>query len=124
MIEYLDFNEINIIATRVSGKINSNEFSKLKQEISGKIELYEKILWYYEMVDFEGWDWKTFFSDIAFSLRNTSRFERIAFVGENQLENLMAQMSKLFTPAKVKYFDIKERQTAIDWIKYGIEPKE
>jgi hypothetical protein len=124
MIEFLEFNEIDIVATRVSGKITTSEFNKLKKELTEKIQLYEKVNWYYEMKDFEGWDWKSFFSDIAFSLRNTSRFNRVAFVGETKLENTMAQISNLFTPAEVRYFSMDERNSAIDWIKYGINNKE
>jgi hypothetical protein len=124
MIEYLEFHEIDTIATRVSGKITSDEFNRLKKEITEKIQLYEKVNWYYEMTEFEGWDWKAFFADIAFSLRNTSRFKKIAFIGETKVENIMAQVSKLFTPAEVKYFDVTEREAARDWIRYGLNPKD
>jgi hypothetical protein len=123
MIEYLDFHAIDVIAVKVSGKITSEEFDFLKKEISDKIDQYEKVNWYYEMQDFEGWDLKAFFTDIIFSIKNTTKFNRIAFVGENSLEKIMAQVSKLFTPAEIKYFDINNRQSAIDWIKYGVESK-
>ncbi|MFO7447715.1 MAG: STAS/SEC14 domain-containing protein [Ignavibacteriaceae bacterium] len=120
MIEYLEIHSIDIIATRVSGKISEGEFLALKEEVTGKINKYGKVSWYYEMSNFSGWDWDIFWREIKFSIRNSSNFERVAFVGENFLENVMAQFSKLFTPAEIKYFDIKNRQDAIEWIKYGI----
>jgi hypothetical protein len=34
---------------------------------------------------------------------------------------MMAKVSGIFTPAEVKYYNITEREAAIEWILYGIE---
>jgi hypothetical protein len=123
MIEYLDFHGVDIIATRVSEKITTEEFEKLKEDITEKIGRHQKVNWYYEMYDFKGWDMKAFLDDIAFSIKNKAKFNRIAFVGESSLEKIMAQLSSLFTPAEVRYFSLEDRQAAIEWIKYGLRIK-
>jgi len=124
MIEYLEFNKIDVVATKVSAKVTKAEFDNLKKEITEKINRYGKINWYYEMTNFDGWDLKAFISDFSFTLKNTTNFKRIAFVGEKFLEKLMAQISNLFTPAEVRYFNSNNRDAAIEWINYGIVKKE
>jgi hypothetical protein len=61
MVEYLEFNSIDTIAVRVTGKITEEDWESLKNVISEKLQLYGKINWYYEMVDFKGWELTTFF---------------------------------------------------------------
>jgi hypothetical protein len=124
MIEYLEFNKIDVVAAKVSAKVTKAEFDNLKKEITEKINRYGKINWYYEMTNFDGWDLKAFISDFSFTLKNTTNFKRIAFVGEKFLEKLMAEISNLFTPAEVRYFNSSNREAAIEWINYGIIKKE
>ncbi len=120
MIEFLDFNKLDIVATRVTGKITKQDFDVLKEELLKKFNQYGNLNWFYEMVDFKGWELNTFFEDLSFSLKSKDKFSRVAFVGDKFIEEIMVQFYKVITPAEVKYFEIRDRESAYEWIKYGI----
>ncbi len=109
MIEILDFNKKDLLAIRVSSKITKKDFVILKEELDKKFEQFPKINWYYEMINFKGWELNTFFEDLLFSMKIKNRFNRVAFVSEKFLEKIMAQFYKIIAPSEVRYFDIKEK---------------
>lgn len=121
MIEFLDFNKLDLVATRVSGKITKEDFQKLKEELIKKFNMYGRLKWFYEMENFEGWELNTFFEDLSFSLRSMNKFTRVAFIGDRFIEDVMAKFYKLIAPAEVKFFDLKDRESAYEWIKYDIK---
>jgi hypothetical protein len=120
VVEIVDLGNEKIVGTKVSSQIDPHDFDLIKDIVSQKISEHKKINWYYEMTDFEGWEFSTFWRDIVFSLMNTEHFEKIVFLGENTPQNIMAEVSSVFTPAEVKYFDISSKNEAIKWIKNGL----
>lgn len=74
----------NIFYTIVSEKITEEDFEKLKPALEKLINENQKVRWYYQMEDFDGWEVKTFFEDTQFSLSHRNDFERIAMVGEKK----------------------------------------
>ena len=74
----------NIFNTIVSEKIREEDFEKLKPALEKLINENQKVRWYYQMEDFDGWEVKTFFEDTQFSLSHRNDFERIAMVGEKK----------------------------------------
>ena len=75
------------------------------------------------MADFKGWELNTFFDDLKFSLKSKKKFSRMAFVGDKFIEDIMAKFYQLIAPAEVKYFQIQDRESAYEWIKYGINKR-
>ena len=123
MIEFLEFNKLDIVATRVTGKITKKDFDVLKSELIKKFDQYENLKWFYEMADFKGWELNTFFDDLKFSLKSKKKFSRMAFVGDKFIEDIMAKFYQLIAPAEVKYFQIQDWESAYEWIKYGINKR-
>jgi hypothetical protein len=121
MVQFLDFSKLDLFATRVSGKITKEDFKTLKAELLKRFNSYDKISWYYEMVNFKGWELNTFFEDIKFSMKSKQKFNRVAIVGDKYIEDLMAKFYKIISPAEVKYFDLQDKEAAFDWIKYNIK---
>ena len=120
MVEIVDLGDEKIVGTKVSSQIDPQDFDLIKDIVAQKISEHKKVKWYYEMIDFEGWEFSTFWRDIVFSLMNTEHFEKIVFVGENTPQYVMAEVSSVFTPAVVKYFDLSSKKEAIKWIKNGL----
>jgi hypothetical protein len=105
-----------IIYTTVSGKLTSEEVNRQFDTVISLIKDWDKIRWYYEMNDFEGWTISAFPKDVMESLHYARRFEKIAMIGENKWQHLMSQVSKVFTTAEVRYFDLSQRDEAKQWI--------
>ena len=118
MIEILDFNKKDLLAVRVSGKITKKDFAILKEELDKKFQQFQKINWYYELINFKGWEFDTFFDDLKYSLKVKNKFNRVVFVGDKSLEKIMIKFYALIAPSEVKYFDIKAKDDAFQWIKY------
>jgi hypothetical protein len=105
-----------IIYTTVIGKVTEEDFKELRNTLDKLMSEYPKIRWLYEMVEFDGWEIKTFFKDTSYSLKHTNDFEKIAMVGEKKWQEVMTALMKPFTSAEIKYFEIEEKKQAEKWI--------
>lgn len=106
----------NIFYTIVREKVTEEDFNKLKPALEKVIAENEKVRWYYEMENFDGWEVKTFFEDTQFSLSHRNDFERIAMTGEKKWQEWMTDFMKPFTSADIRYFSKDERDNARKWI--------
>lgn len=106
----------NILFTIVSEKVTEEDFNELKPALERLIGKYPKVKWYYEMQNFDGWEFKTFLEDTQFSLSHRNDFEKIAMIGEKKWQELVTDIMKPFTSAEIKYFSTEERDDARKWI--------
>jgi SpoIIAA-like len=106
----------NIIYIVATGKLDDADYDKMLPILRQKIEKYEKINWFFQMKDFEGWTPHAFWRDIKFDFKNTDKLNKVAIVGEKKWHELMTKAMKPFTSAKIKYFDEENASTAKDWI--------
>jgi hypothetical protein len=116
LVQIVETGSDKIVGTRVSAQIDAEDFDEIQALVSKKIKKFKNISWYYELADFEGWELNLFWRDIVFSLMNTEHFRKIAFVGENAPKPVKEEVTSVYTPAKVKYFDIKDKKSALEWV--------
>jgi len=102
---------------RLSGKLDRSDYESYFPILEGRIDQYGKIRLYCEMVDFDGWTPSGLWADTKFDVKHANDFTRIAFVGEKKWLNLITQAMKPFTSAEIRYFDIAEREEALQWAK-------
>jgi hypothetical protein len=116
MVEFLNTGYEQVVGTRVSGQIDPQDLDDIKEIVSEKMNRFVNLNWYYEIKDFEGWEYSSFWRDVLFSLMNTEHFGKIAFVGKDTPQHIKSEVASVFTPAQVKYFDIKEKNAALNWV--------
>ncbi len=117
MIEILKESEGNTIATRASGKLTKTDYDQLLPLLYERLKQYEKLRWYFEMENFEGWELTAFWEDVKFDIKHAGDFEKVAMVGGKQWEKWMTDLMKPFTAVEIKYFDLDQREDALIWIK-------
>jgi hypothetical protein len=117
MLEVLPQTEENLIATRVTDKLFVKDYRLILPHIENVLKLYDKANWYFEMVAFEGWDLAAFWEDVKFDLKHANDFHKIAMVGEKKWEKWMSKLMHPFTGAEVKYFNMEEKEAAMQWVK-------
>jgi predicted transposase YbfD/YdcC len=117
MIQILEQTENNVIATKATKKLTTTDYEKLLPILKDRLKQYEKIRWYFEMENFQGWELKAFWEDVKFDAKHANDFEKIAMVGDKQWEKWMTDLMKPFTPAEIKFFELAEREKALTWIK-------
>jgi len=104
------------IHLKITGKLEVEDYTLFVPELDQQIEKYGKVNMLVELIDFHGWTAGAAWEDTKFGLRHFNDIARLALVGDKAWEKGMAYFCKVFTMAKVKYFDVSERKKAISWV--------
>ncbi len=117
MIKILDDTDGNLVATKATGKLNKSDYDIMLPILEEKERQYDKISWYFEMENFEGWDLNAAWRDLKFDFKHANQLEKIAMVGAKDWEEKLTQVMKPFTSANIRFFEPEEREEALRWIK-------
>ncbi len=115
MIQILDKTINDFIAVRASGKLTKKDYEDILALAKEKTRQYGRTNWYIEITDFKGWEFDAAVEDLKFDIEHYDDIKRIAMVGDKKWYYWGAMASKLFTRAKVEYFDIADKVKAENW---------
>lgn len=118
-IEYKDFQvetHGSILHGVITGKIEKEDYDLFVPEAERLISQYGKIRVIAELIDFEGWTAGALWEECKLAYNHLKDVERMAMVGDKKWEENLAGFVKPFVGAKLKYFDVSQRQEALDWI--------
>ena len=101
----------------MSGKISKSDVEKVHSKIHNILKDNNKVDFYFEMEDFDGYTIKGFWEDIKTDASHLSDYGKMAFVGENKWQEWIAKATDFFTSSEVKYFDLEDKEVAKAWIK-------
>jgi hypothetical protein len=116
MIQINKTEKDNLISALISDKITKDDVEKIHSLIHIILENSDKVDFYFEMEDFEGYTLKGFWEDIKVDSAHISDYGKIAFVGEKKWQEWAAKATDFFTSSEVKYFDLENKEKAILWI--------
>jgi hypothetical protein len=122
MYQFLEETGGELVALKVSGKLDKADYDALLPVIRKTIYDHEKIRFYWEMEAFEGWSLGGLWEDTEFGLNNDEYFRRIAIVGDKKWEEWMATAMDWVSMAEVRYFELSEKDAAMAWVKADSEP--
>lgn len=114
MIKEIPVNEPHILALRISGKLVEDDYKQFLPRLEKILEKENKISLLIILEDFEGWSAKAAWEDIKTGWTHDDDFLRIAIVGENNWQKLIAGFGKLFMDTKIRFFD--DESDAIEWL--------
>jgi len=106
----------NLISATISGKISKSDVEKIHPLIHKIIEKGNKVNFYFEMKDFEGYTLKGLWEDIKVDSAHISDYGKMAFVGENKWQEWAAKITDVFTSSEVKFFRLEDKEQAKIWI--------
>ncbi|MCB1681000.1 MAG: STAS/SEC14 domain-containing protein [Rhodospirillales bacterium] len=104
----------------VSGKLEKEDYDLLVPEAERLIEKSGKIRVLVELIDFKGWSAGALWEECKFAYHHLKDVERMAMVGDRAWEKGLTVFMKPFVGAELRYFDVSERQAAVDWIEDGL----
>lgn len=110
----------DVFAVIFTGNVTKDDYNKLLPILEGKIKRKDKVDIYWELNNFEGWDLEAFRKEVSFDIHNANNFNKVAIVGDKKWEELMANVTRPFTSAEVRYFDLSQRQQAMSWLQINI----
>ncbi|APY00912.1 SpoIIAA family protein [Lacinutrix venerupis] len=116
MIQILNSEKSNLISAKLSGKISKADVENIHSRIHNILENYDKVEFYFEMENFDGYTIKGFWEDIKTDASHLSDYGKMAFVGENKWQEWVAKATDFFTSSDVKFFDLENKKNAKLWI--------
>ncbi|MCC4227458.1 MULTISPECIES: SpoIIAA family protein [Flavobacteriaceae] len=117
MLQIIELQGKNIVATKASGKLDKKDIEKIHPLIHAILDKGMKVRWYFEMEEFTGWDFPGLWEDLKMDTAHAKDYEKIAMVGNKKWQDWITQFMKPFTNAEIKYFDLEEKEIAKEWIK-------
>ncbi|MFC4220077.1 SpoIIAA family protein [Flagellimonas marina] len=115
MIQFIDTQKENLIAARLSGKLDEENLKTIHERIHRIIDKGHKVDFYFEMDDFEGYTLKGFWEDIKTDAEHIDDYGKIAFVGNKKWQEWAAKATDFFTGCEAKYFETKNKEQAMAW---------
>ncbi len=104
----------------ITGKLEAEDYDLLVPEAERLINEHGKIRILAELVDFEGWSVGAMWEECKLAYHHLKDIERMAVVGDKAWEKGLTLFTKPFVGAKLKYFDVSDRQAAIDWVQENL----
>lgn len=116
MIRIQNVEKNNLISATISGKISKEDIEKIHPLIHNIIKNGDKVDFFFELVNFKGFDLKGFWEDLKVDAIHISDYGKMAIVGEKEWQQWSARATDVFTNSEVKYFDLTEKEEAKRWI--------
>lgn len=107
----------NLIKTLVSDKLTQEDYDKMLPALEQTVSEWESVRWYFEMRDFSGWEPVAALQDLKFDIEHANQMTKIAMAGTKKWQEWLTKTMKPFTSADVRFFDLQEREQALQWIK-------
>ena len=110
-----------ILEIKISGKLVKEDYERFMPELDRLIDQFGKIRLLVEMQDFHGWSAGALWEDIKLDWKHYSDIERVAFVGDKRWQKGMSIFCKPFTTAKIRYFELSDLASALEWIEQAAQ---
>ncbi len=116
MLQLLDTTTSDLVAFRITGQVDANDYAILKPAFKERIATFDKIRVYAEMYDLEAVTPKAIWEDLKMDIKYVSHVSRVAIVGDSKWEELMVKAAVPFVSGEMKYFDFSQRDAAWAWV--------
>lgn len=109
--------EGKIVTLRIKEKLRKKDYDEFVPMLEGLMGKGATVRILVELHDFKGWTAGALWEDTKFAARHFSDIDRLAVVGETKWEKGVTVFIKPFTKAQVRYFDMKEIDSARQWVR-------
>ncbi len=117
MFQFIPVHENTILAVRISGAIEHEDYQQFVLKLEEFINPDEKMSLLLEFDNFIGSNLATIKNDFNIGLKYGNVFTKIAIVGQKKWQKWMGFVSSPFIKGNVKYFDRIDFQSAWDWLR-------
>ncbi|HSN81096.1 MAG TPA: STAS/SEC14 domain-containing protein [Polyangiales bacterium] len=105
-----------IFAVDARGKLTKEDYEMLIPRMLAAAEKQGPLRLMISLEDFEGWAPSALWEDIKFDLKHQDDLEKIAVVGQEDVEKWGTKLSKPFFKAPIKYFQEGNEEAARRWL--------
>ncbi|WP_116474251.1 SpoIIAA family protein [Zobellella maritima] len=96
-----------LLTIKIYGDIAYDDFMEMETRVEQALEEMDtpKIKALINMIDFNHWETMALWEDIVFTRKYAKAFTRVAIVGVDLRERLMAKIAQWFIEGELKYFE-------------------
>jgi hypothetical protein len=105
-----------ILAVKVSGVLARADYAAFVPAFEQLVWRHGKARVLFDMNDFHGWEPGALWEEIKFEASHLAGIERLAMVGDQQWQEVMAVFSRPFVKATIRYFDQEDVAAARHWL--------
>jgi hypothetical protein len=116
MLIKLEETQPGLMAIQIKGKVEAKDFELLEPLLEKAMTESDTPKAYVELVDFDSLSAGAVWADIK-NIPDYNKFEKVAIVGDAKWKEFMANASKLIMKPTLKYFDIEEKASALEWVR-------
>jgi SpoIIAA-like len=109
-------NSGKVLEVEVIGELTHADYQSCIGEFERLLHQHGKLRVLYDLVNFHGWEATALWDEIRFDVKHFSNIERMAIIGDKKWENWMAEFTKPFTGAQVRFFDSDQLEFARAWV--------
>ncbi|HJL15860.1 MAG TPA: STAS/SEC14 domain-containing protein [Sandaracinaceae bacterium LLY-WYZ-13_1] len=102
------------VVVDATGKLDRSDYERLVPQLEHVIDTKGGLRLMVCLRDFHGWTPKGLLEDLRFDLKHRDDFERVAIVGEREIEKIGTQLSKPFFSGEMRFF--QSEATARQWL--------
>jgi hypothetical protein len=107
---------LQLVEVHVHGRLATEEYQWVLTELERMIIRHGRINVLFAMSRFHGWEIRALWNDLRFDRRHCAGIERLALVGEDRWQRLMAIFCRPLTSATIHCFSHDDTATARDWL--------
>ena len=116
MLELIDIGP-NVLGLKILGKIQDEDIQKMIAVCDEKLQNFERIAIYVEVVEMGGISIEALINDLKYALPNLKKFSKKAVVSESKWHEPLAKISdKLFSSIEIRHFTPEEQEIAKKWV--------
>lgn len=105
-----------LIVVRLTGTLHKEDYQGVLPRIEQAIAAFGKLRFLVVMQEFHGWAPDSLMSELHIDVKHALHVERMAMVGETRWQHAMAVVSKVLTPAQVRWFPLEKLAEARAWV--------
>ncbi|WP_266203045.1 SpoIIAA family protein [Pontibacter kalidii] len=121
MLEILPETKDDMLAVRVSGELTNEDFDLYRDLIRDRMKQYGAARLYYEMVNLNWVKPGAALENALFDLVHGRAYDRVAMVGEKVWQKWAANLISPVKKKGVRYYELHEREKAMQWVLTGEE---
>ncbi len=110
------YQEEDKIEIGLSGTLDESEFQQVIHQLESLCAMHQKINVLFDAVELEKFPVNIMLENTDFYKEYKQHLNRVAFVSDKNLQNLMVKLFNQFSDADIKSFDLDNVEEARKWI--------
>ncbi|WP_235296633.1 SpoIIAA family protein [Portibacter marinus] len=117
MAEVNILNHTNIIHTKISEKITTEDYEQMVPFIQRIVDKYDSVRWIYELQGKPSMEPGAMWKDAKTSMKYFTKFEKVVLIAERDWIEKATKIGDSLVPFEMKYFGSEDAAQAYEWIK-------